>query len=138
MLVCMKVLHEKYKNICPMCDEHVRETIPHYLLSCRRWDYARTDVWKILGDKYSDGRPLSAEKEQQGAYLLLGGEVGGHRLPGVSDRSNPAAQTWLSVTAAFLSNTNEERVRVLADLDRVDDSKSDLIPQCRDSNGDLA
>jgi hypothetical protein len=137
-LVCMKVLHKKYKNMCPMCDEHVRETIPHYLLSCRRWDHARTDVWKILGGKYSDGRPFAAEKEQQGAYLLLGGEVGGHRLPGVSDISNPAEPNWLSVTAAFLSDTNEERVRILADLDRVDDSKSDLIPQCCDSNGDSA
>ena len=45
---------------------------------------------------------------------------------------------WLSVTAAFLSNTHGERARILADLDRVDDSKSDLIPQARDPNGDSA
>lgn len=131
-LACNRKIHEKYKNVCMMCGENVRETIPHFLLSCNRWENARAGVRAILGGAYAN-RPLSAKQEQEGAYLLLGGEVEGHRLPGVSHMTN-----WLSVTAAFLSNTHGERARILADLDRVDDSKSDLIPQSRDSNGDSA
>ena len=107
------LIHERYRSVCPCCQQQSPETMEHALLECSRWDAYRVNIGGLIQLALAlastalreDGDPHPVRCSA--VDILLGGKVRGRDLGG-----------WLPARTTG-SEIPEERVP-----DNVEDSDS--------------
>ena len=93
----------RFLEACPFCESHddVGEDVAHLLVECPRWRAARSrfllPVWRAAGVLDWLAEPA---RRLDLAYILLGGRVGPHRGPSMTDDAARGVQFPLGASCA--------------------------------------